>query len=110
MSAMRRLLVLPLVLLTACGDDARTGPGADGGACVVRDLDGDGIVDGDEGLTDTDGDGTPDVQDLDSDGDGIPDQVEAGDDDVCTPPIDSDGDGTPDFQDTDSDNNSIADG
>lgn len=75
------------------------------------DLDGDGILDVDEGngLVDTDGDGTPDNADTDSDGDGIDDAVEAGDLDPSTPPIDTDGDGTPDFRDTDSDGDGIGD-
>jgi outer membrane protein OmpA-like peptidoglycan-associated protein len=73
------------------------------------DHDGDGITDLDEGLEDTDGDGTPDLFDLDSDGDGISDADEAGDDDLSTPPVDSDGDGTPDFEDSDSDGDSISD-
>jgi len=47
-----------------------------------------GIPDAVEGVTDTDGDGTPDNLDTDSDGDGIPDAVEG--------VADTDGDGTPD--------------
>ena len=58
-------------------------------------------------LLDTDGDGTPDFQDLDSDNDGISDLLEAGGididgDGIADSPItvlpDADGDGIPDFQ------------
>jgi outer membrane protein OmpA-like peptidoglycan-associated protein len=76
---------------------------------VNRDRDGDGIKDIDEGVADSDGDGTPNFLDLDSDGDGISDHDEAGDSDLSTAPIDTDGDGTPDFLDVDSDNDSISD-
>lgn len=64
------------------------------------DADGDGI---DDALApqDTDGDGTPDFQDLDSDNDGIPDAIE-GDQDT-------DNDGVPDYRDLDSDNDGIPD-
>ncbi|MBX3275647.1 MAG: hypothetical protein KF729_35635 [Sandaracinaceae bacterium] len=73
------------------------------------DSDDDLILDGDDGLADTDGDGLLDVEDLDSDNDTIPDRVEAGDDDLYSPPVDSDLDGIPDFQDTDSDNDGLSD-
>ena len=76
------------------------------------DRDGDGISDADEaaGLRrDTDGDGVPDFEDLDSDGDGIPDAIEAGDNDMTTPPRDTDDDGLPDFIDVDSDNDRLPD-
>ena len=92
------------------------------------DTDNDGRIDGDVGdngipdqvesgpdtgvtqpPADTDGDGTPDHQDLDSDDDSIPDQVEAGDDDPTTDPVDTDGDGAPDHQELDSDDDSIPD-
>jgi len=73
------------------------------------DSDGDTISDADEGAADTDGDGTPDYLDEDSDNDGIPDSVEAGDDDLNTPPVDSDDDTTADYLDTDSDDNCILD-
>jgi hypothetical protein len=104
----------PFVVLfafSACkgspGDD--TGAvGPDSRADIV-DTDGDGIADLHEGDADADGDGTPNQNDLDSDGDGISDEVEAGDDDLLTPPVDSDGDGVPDFLDLDSDNNCIFD-
>ncbi len=56
--------------------------------------------------TDTDGDQTPDFQELDSDDDGLPDSDECPDDAPC---IDGDGDGMPDFQDTDRDNDGISD-
>lgn len=57
--------------------------------------------------SDTDGDGTPDYQDVDSDNDGIPDQQEAG----ANPsdPQDTDGDGVPDYRDLDSDNDGQSD-
>jgi hypothetical protein len=73
------------------------------------DSDGDGIADLHEGAADFDGDGIPNQEDDDSDGDGIPDEVEAGDDDLGTPPVDSDFDGVPDFLDADSDNNGVPD-
>jgi hypothetical protein len=103
-----------LLALAACqaGEGDADGEGGDDTVEPSTDTDGDTIVDVAEGratLTDTDGDGTPDYQDLDSDGDAIPDSVEAGDDDTTTAPRDSDEDATPDFQDTDSDNNGIFD-
>ncbi len=79
------------------------------------DSDGDTVSDGDEVgpvLTqayDTDGDQILDALDDDSDGDGILDSVEAGDDDLDTPPVDTDGDGTPDLRDTDSDDDGADD-
>lgn len=85
-------------------------------ACVrelfsVADSDEDGISDFDEGsgAIDTDEDGEPDSLDTDSDNDGISDAVEAGDDDLATPPTDSDDDETPDFRDLDSDADLISD-
>ncbi len=75
----------------------------------LRDADGDGISDAEEGLGDTDGDGTPDFLDRDSDGDTILDRDEAGDRDVRTPARDTDGDGRPDFRDLDSDGDGISD-
>ncbi len=87
------------------------------------DLDGDGIpdfmdmdVDGDfiredhEGAGDFDGDGTPNNRDLDSDNDGVSDAVEAGDQQLITPPNNGDFvmDG-PDFIDLDADNDTIGD-
>jgi len=68
---------------------------------AATDSDGDGINNSDEGVSDTDGDGTPDYLDPDSDNDGISDADE-GDGD-------SDADGTPDYVDTDSDDDGISD-
>ena len=73
------------------------------------DSDNDTILDGHDGDVDTDGDGFPDFNDVDSDNDGIPDVVEAGDDDLYSPPVDTDGDSIPDFRDTDSDNDGLSD-
>jgi len=101
----------------------------DGIADVIEsggvDLDGDGMLDGftdadGDGIddtvaavpgvvVDTDGDGTPDFQDLDSDNDGLSDVIEAGGSDADGDGIadnlvsgaalpDADGDGIPDFQ------------
>jgi hypothetical protein len=97
---MRMRAFFVLALAAACGPHI---PGDD-----VRDTDGDGISDGDEGRvarTDTDGDGTPDYMDADSDGDGILDSHEAGDPELATAPLDSDGDGVANFRDRDSDDN-----
>jgi hypothetical protein len=112
-------LVLTGLLLTGCGpssqngnDNGDAGPG-DADVPDYTDSDDDTISDRDEGAAedrDTDGDGIPDYLDDDSDGDGIPDALEAGDDDVTTPPRDSDGDGVPDFRDRDSDDDGLADG
>lgn len=68
------------------------------------DSDGDGLVDGTEGIGDPDGDGTPNLLDADSDGDGLPDVDEGyGDADADGLPnaldLDSDGDGLPDETD-----------
>ncbi|MBO6939006.1 MAG: hypothetical protein JJ863_28820 [Deltaproteobacteria bacterium] len=108
-----------LLILSFFGCDAGGGSdgpvrdgSVDGMVTDTRDTDGDGIADVSEGRAerlDTDGDGTPDYQDLDSDNDGIPDSVEAGDDDPSTPPRNSDGRDAPDFQDLDSDDNGIPD-
>ncbi len=115
LSAMRRLL-FGLAFVLACEPGGGGGPTRDGGGMDaevdIRDSDGDGISDDEEGAAgrvDTDGDGVPDFQDDDSDGDGIPDGAEAGDDSLSTPARDSDGDGIPDFRDEDSDNNGIPD-
>merc|ERR1711997_519266 len=59
-----------------------------------RDSDGDGTPDVDD--SDDDNDGTPDSHDTDDDGDGIPDEDDED--------RDTDGDGTPDIDDTDDDN------
>ncbi len=112
-----RLSVLGLLLwCLACDPSPPPEPARDAGADAEptgrQDSDMDGIRDSEEGRslgTDTDGDGIPDFRDEDSDGDGISDAVEAGDDDLGTPPRDADRDGTPDFQDLDSDNNGIPD-
>ncbi len=94
------------------GPNPTGGSGPGGGTPDLKDTDGDGISDSDEGAADnrdTDGDKTPDFEDEDSDNDGISDKEEAGDDDLSTPPVDTDGDGTPDYIDTDSDDNGILD-
>jgi Cys-rich repeat protein len=108
-------LVSSFLILAACDADGGgpRDPVGDGGPPVdTSDEDNDTISDSHEGrrdLRDTDGDGVPDFLDDDSDGDGILDRVEAGDDDIATPPFDSDSDGQPDFVDLDSDNNGIPD-
>lgn len=78
-----------------------------------EDSDGDTILDIQEGAgwaPDTDSDTLPDYRDLDSDNDGIPDAIEAGDEDLDTPPVDTDGDQIPDYRDPDSDNDGLPDG
>lgn len=96
------------------------GAGGEGGAGGVPppppcspDEDGDQIPDEIEGKsagTDTDGDGSPDYQDLDSDGDSLPDLLEGQTAFVgCNTPQDTDGDGLPDFRDPDSDGNGLPD-
>ncbi len=78
----------------------------------LTDEDQDTIADRDEGrsdATDTDADGDPDYLDGDSDDDGLSDAVEAGDDEVGTPPVDTDRDGVADFRDLDSDNDGLSD-
>ena len=102
---MRSWLValVAVTALAACGGGSDPDP-------FTLDTDHDGISDGLEGSTqrlDTDGDGTPDFQDLDADGDCVPDEAESG---LATPPRDTDGDGRPDFQDRDSDGDGLADG
>merc|ERR1712166_1304939 len=80
----------------------------------AKDSDNDGIPDHIEigsnpnSPDDTDGDGTPDYQDLDSDGDGIPDAIEKN---TIYPvaPVDTDLDGIPDYKDPDSDGDGIND-
>jgi len=107
------LLVSGCCVLVACGDEGGSSMTLPDGAVVdTTDADGDTISNGDEGsdrAVDTDGDGFPDFRDTDSDGDGIDDALEAGDDDVLTPPVDSDMDGTPDFRDLDADGDGIPD-
>jgi len=73
------------------------------------DSDNDLIHDAHEGELDTDMDGTPDRFDRDSDGDSIPDRMEAGDDDLTTPPVDTDDDDVPDYRDADSDADGLSD-
>ena len=98
------------------------------------DADGDGILNTDDGYTDTDGDGHPNWLDIDADNDGIVDNFEAQstpgyippsglDDDhdgldnaydtdkghANIVPVDTDKDGIPDFLDTDSDNDLVPD-
>jgi hypothetical protein len=73
------------------------------------DMDGDGIADEREGMSDYDGDGVPNYVDDDSDGDGLSDATEGGSSDPCRP-VDNDADGRPDFLDTDSDNDGLPDG
>ena len=73
------------------------------------DVDGDTVSSVHEGEGDLDGDGLPNYLDPDSDGDGISDEVESGDTDCFSPPVDSDGDLIPNFLDEDSDGDSIAD-
>lgn len=95
-------LCLLLVVAQACG----------GGVSDADDSDADSIRNGAEGrkaAVNTDGDGFPDWLDFDTDGDAIADAVEAGDDDLATPPIDTDADGLPDFRDLDSDNDRVPD-
>ena len=101
-----------LALLVGCGNSDTTGGGGSGPEDPKADADSDGISNGDEGSADavnTDGDKYPDYLDYDSDGDGIPDEIEAGDDDLDTPPADTDQDGIPDFRDLDSDGDGLED-
>jgi hypothetical protein len=103
---------LLICLLAGCSTK-ETGPSGDidSGAPSYDydDADHDGIIDGHDGDDDADDDGTSNYLDTDSDGDTIPDEIESGDDDVMTLPIDSDQDGIQDFLDLDSDNNCISD-
>lgn len=80
-------------------------------AMADRDTDGDTISDYyDRCDVDTDGDGTPDCEDLDSDGDTIPDAIEGQTGgDLHNAPIDSNDDGVYDFLSLDSDGNGIPD-
>ena len=117
-------LFLGLLLLPACydfgrddddtadDDDSADGLDDDDTAEPSNDVDGDTILNTDEGQdegVDTDSDGTPDAEDLDSDDDSISDADEAGDDDPDTAPVDTDGDGLPDFRDLDSDGDGFSD-
>lgn len=108
-------VILSCTLLIACGTGGQTGDAdTDSGdsstdPCDYEDSDGDTIPNSVDGLPDHDGDTIPSSSDDDSDNDTIPDSVEAGDDDVCTPPVDSDADDIPDFLDTDSDGDGLLD-
>ncbi|MBA94992.1 MAG: hypothetical protein CMP21_04440, partial [Rickettsiales bacterium] len=62
----------------------------------------------DSDLLDTDGDGTPDIEDKDDDGDGVNDNVDAFPLDPAES-VDSDGDGVGDNGDTDDDNDGTPD-
>lgn len=111
-----RILPISIALVAAGCNGGATGTGdtaapAGNTEFVVEqnDADGDTIIDVHEGDEDFDGDDKPNFEDKDSDGDGIRDEVEAGDADALTLPIDSDGDGAYDFLDEDSDNNCIND-
>ncbi len=72
------------------------------------DSDGDGLWDDFEGMTDRDGDGTPNYLDTDSDGDGINDNIERGSLMGCNA-ANTDGDAYPDYLDNDSDNDGLSD-
>ena len=74
------------------------------------DTDNDGINDADDGSSDDDHDGFINALDRDSDNDSVPDSVEAGDDNLMTPPIDTDGDTFPDYLDLDADADGLIDG
>ncbi len=103
------LLSAATFVLSSCDagpDDDVPGPDTEN---PNGDNDGDTIKNADDGSADADGDGKANLNDTDSDGDGWNDEVEAGDDDLDTPPADSDMDGTPDFLDEDSDQNGILD-
>merc|ERR1712039_83124 len=69
-----------------------------------RDSDGDGTPDIDD--SDDDNDGTPDSHDTDDDGDGVPDED---DEDRDTDDTDDDNDGQPDDEDYDDDGDGIPD-
>jgi hypothetical protein len=119
----RSACTIAVVLLAASCDgqgillgDGSTDPSVDDAAdtdwCdAYTDTDGDTIADSIEGTSDFDGDTIPNLLDDDSDGDTIPDSVEAGDDDLCTPPVNTDhpADDIPDFLDTDSDEDELSD-
>ena len=100
------------LMAAGCGSDGGDGDG--GGPCIYPGLDADQdlISDCDEARQaerNSDTDVFPDWRDLDSDGDLIPDLLEAGDQDLATPPVDTDADGTPDYLDADSDGDGIPD-
>ncbi|WP_054112698.1 Ig-like domain-containing protein [Marinagarivorans algicola] len=71
------------------------------------DSDNDGLPDNIEGDVDTDGDGLSNYRDLDSDNDSLSDALEAGDNPAA--PRNSDGDNEPDYLDLDSDNDHLLD-
>jgi len=113
-SCCRRSALALIVLWLAAGcttDSFISNSDGRSDAPLCSDTDGDGISDEHEGAgqqLDTDGDKTPDFEDLDSDGDQIPDQQEHFGM-ACSTPSDSDSDGKPNFQDLDSDDNKIPD-
>jgi len=121
-NAGRRLVLLAvLALASACGgshsaaqEDAAVDAAWVFPDCALEsDEDRDNISNGHEGCRtahDTDEDGIPDFVDFDSDNDGLGDQLEAGDDNLTSPPVDTDGDGLPDFRDPDSDDDGLIDG
>lgn len=129
MGKLRPFIALTALLATACGSEEAPqdaavdiwDPDADASdpCASYTDEDGDTIPDSLEGTYDFDGDGIPSYLDLDSDNDTIPDSVEAGDEDICTVPVNSDwgydsrgnptGDDLPDFLDEDSDNDGLSD-
>ena len=107
----RTPLLVCLVLLVSCTEEKEPSNDDGDGTDLPEydDADGDGIIDQHDGTDDPDADGEQNQNDLDSDGDGIADNIEAGDNDILTFPIDTDGDGGPDFVDDDSDDNCIND-
>lgn len=71
------------------------------------DADGNGIVDGTEGIDDLDNDGIPNFLDTDNDGNGIADIEEIGNDPKF--PVDTDSDTIPDYIDIDDDGDALYD-
>ncbi len=86
-----------------------SGGGTTGGCDRNADADSDGIADAVEGMSDTDGDGTPNYLDDDSDGDGYSDAEERGPTSTPCGPRNTDTDPTLDFLDKDSDNDGLTD-
>jgi hypothetical protein len=111
MNTIFRHTALTLSLITGCTFGGPSSDTLDTGNSTLTydDADGDSIIDSHDGTDDVDGDGHANWLDQDSDGDSIPDQLEAGDNEPFTFPVDSDGDSTPDFLDLDADNNCIDD-
>ena len=72
---------------------------------IPLDHDGDGILNSDEGNTDSDADGVKDYLDSDSDDNGISDMTEG----AGSPPTDTDGDGKFDYKDLDDDGDGVTD-